>query len=52
MSKRIVGIFPYQNKLLLVSNQHGLFFYENGTFVPFRSTADEFLKKTGFAALR
>ena len=45
MSKRIVGIFPYQNKLLLVSNQHGLFLYENGTFVPFRSTADEFLKK-------
>lgn len=45
MSKRIVGIFPYQNKLLLVSNKHGLFLYENGIFVPFRSTADEFLKK-------
>lgn len=45
ISRRIVGMFSYQDKLLLVSNQNGLFLYENGTIQPFHSAADDFLKK-------
>lgn len=43
--RRVIGIFSYRDKLLVVSNQGGLFFYENGTLIPFRSGADEFLKR-------
>lgn len=45
ISRRIVGVFPCQNGLLLVSNQNGLFLYQDGLLVPFHSTVDDFLKK-------
>lgn len=44
ISTRIVGIFSYQDKLLLVSNQRGLFFYDKGILSSFDSSADDFLK--------
>lgn len=46
ISQRIVGIFSYQNRLLLVRNQGELFTYENGSMLPFHTPADDFLKKT------
>lgn len=43
--RRVIGIFSYRDKLLVVTNQGGLFFYENGALIPFRSGADGFLKR-------
>lgn len=45
IDRRVIGVFSYRNKLLVVSNQGGLFFYDNGNLIPFRSAADDFLKK-------
>lgn len=45
VSKRVVGIFIYKGKLLLVTNQDGLFSYENGQLKSYHSVADDFLQK-------
>ena len=45
VTKRIVGLFSYRDKLLLVKNQGGILSYENGSLVPFQTPADDFLKK-------
>lgn len=42
---RIVGMFSYRDKLLIVNNRGNLFLYDNGHPVPFHSPADDFLKK-------
>lgn len=42
---RVIGLFSYRDKLLVVANRGGLFFYENGMLIPFRSGADDFLKQ-------
>ena len=44
VTKRIVGIFSYRDKLLLVRNQGGIFSYKNGFLVPFQTPVDDFLK--------
>lgn len=44
-NQRAIGLFSYQNKLLIVTNQGGLFFYENGVLSPYHSAADRFLKE-------
>lgn len=46
VTKRIVGIFSYQDKLLVVRNEGGLLSYENGVLVPFQTSADDFLKRS------
>lgn len=45
MGQKAVGLFSCQNKLLTVTNQSGLFFYENGVLSPYHSAADDFLKE-------
>lgn len=45
MGQKAVGLFSCQNKLLTVTNQSGLFFYENGVLSPYHSAADDFLNK-------
>lgn len=42
---RIVGMFSYRDKLLIVNNRGNLFLYADGHPAPFHSGADDFLKK-------
>lgn len=45
IDRRVIGVFSYRDKLLVVCNQGGLYFYDNGKLIPFRSAADDFLKQ-------
>lgn len=45
IDRRVIGVFSYRDKLLVVCNQGGLYIYDNGSLIPFRSAADDFLKK-------
>lgn len=44
-ARRVVSMVPYRDKLLFVCSEGGILSYENGVLVPFRTAADDFLKR-------
>lgn len=42
---RVVGVFSYRDKLLIVNNQGGLYFYKDGQWSPYHPEANDFLKR-------
>lgn len=42
---KIVGLLPFENKILVVSSQHGMYLYDGKTVSAYHSDADSFLKE-------
>lgn len=44
-SFKVVGILPFEDKIMIATAHNGLFLYDGSTLVPFVSAADSFIKE-------